>query len=447
MPIHRRTVTISAIVIAIVTCVAGGLQALLLLQPDRYRPQLVSYLEAKTGKQIEIGHIALQWHSASIELYDFGVRNPKPFPSGYVFRARRVDARIRIAPLFHRRISIRSVSLHDPVIDVVSDPDGLWNFENPHTASSVAGSLTSVLGTIDQITIVGGQLFGSSLIDPSDRPGPVVLEIHDLSASLVKGKLGALGTVAAAEATPVRTGNLTATSLRFGSINVTEIRAKVQLSTKRILFESVNVDAEGGRATGQLAFNLAGKNTQFRVDAKVVHIDMASLLASFSGARGKMTGTMHGEITLSGPIEHTMNPLAGIHGSGNLTVDNGELPGMNSADSLRKMTRFRNARDAGKPVSAFSSLSSDLDLTGQRMTNRDIDVAFYGFDLDCGGHLDLDKTGNLEYRGVAKVLKKQGFVTNIFAELFHEARDENGKLVFPLRVTGTLDNPKFSVVD
>jgi len=81
------------------------------------------------------------------------------------------------------------------------------------------------------------------------------------------------------------------------------------------------------------------------------------------------------------------------------------------------------------------------------MTNRDIDVAFYGFDLDCAGHLDLDKTESLAYQGMAKVLKKQGFVTNIFAELFHEARNENGKLVFPLRITGTLGNPKFSVVD
>lgn len=443
MPIHRRTFIISVIVIVVVMCVAGVLAALL-LNPDRYRSQLVSYLEAKTGREVEIGHLAVRWHSASIELYDFGVRNPRPFPPGYVFRARRVEARIRIAPLFHRRISIQSVALHDPVINVISDPDGLWNFENPHTGSSAAGSLTSALGTIDQITIVGGQLFGSSLIDPSDRPGPVVLEIYDLSASLVKGKLGAL---AAAQPTPVETGNLTARSLRFGSINVTGIRANVQLATKRILFDSVNVDAEGGRATGQLAFNLAGKNAQFRVDAKVVHVDVARLLASFSGARGKMTGTMHGEITLSGPIEHTMNPLAGIRGSGNLTVDNGELPGMNSDDSLKKMTRFRNASDAGRPVSAFSSFSSDLDLTGQRMTNRDIDVAFYGFDLDCAGHLDLDKAANLEYHGVAKVLKKQGFATNIFAELFHEARDENGKLVFPLRITGTLDNPKFSLVD
>lgn len=211
MPIHRRTVITSAIVIVVVVCVAGVLAALL-ANPDRYRSQLVSYLEAKTGEQVEIGHLAVRWHTASIELYDFGVRNPRPFPPGYLFRARRVEARIRIAPLFHRRISILSVALHHPVIDVISDPDGLWNFENAHTGSSAAGSLASALGTIDQITIVGGQLFGSSLIDPSDRPGPVVLEIHDLSTSLVKVKLGAL---AAAQPTGNRKSDRTISSIRL----------------------------------------------------------------------------------------------------------------------------------------------------------------------------------------------------------------------------------------
>lgn len=443
MPTRRRMIAFFLVVIAAVLFVAGVFSALL-LNPDRYRSQLVTYLEAKTGKQIAIGHLAVRWRSALIVLDDFGVGNPEPFPTGYLLRARRVEVRVRIAPLFRRHIAIRSVTLYDPAINVISDPDGLWNFENPHVRGTAVGSLTSALGTIDNVKIIGGQLLGSSLIDPSDQPGPVVLEIHGLSGTFSNVNLDAF---AAPRPIPAADGRLSAQSLRFGSIQVTRLKAKVRLSTKSVLFDSVSVDVDGGRAAGQLEFNLAGRNARFGVNARVVHLDVASLLSSFSGARGKMTGTMDGEIKLSGPIQHTLTPLAGIHGSGNLTVENGQLPGLNSVESLRKMTRFRNARDAGRPVSAFSSFSSDLDLTGQRMTNRDIDVAFYGFDLDCAGYLDLDKAEALEYHGTAKVLKKQGLLTNLFAEVFHEARNENGKLVFPLRVTGTLTTPKFSVVD
>ena len=74
-------------------------------------------------------------------------------------------------------------------------------------------------------------------------------------------------------------------------------------------------------------------------------------------------------------------------------------------------------------------------------------MAFYGVDLSCAGYLDLDATARLEYRGTARVLKKQGVVTNIFAEVFREGRNDNGKLAFPLQITGTLSNPKFALVD
>ena len=80
---------------------------------------------------------------------------------------------------------------------------------------------------------------------------------------------------------------------------------------------------------------------------------------------------MRGHIEFSGPIAHTLNPLAGIKGTGNLTVVDGELPGLNSNGSLKKMTRFRNPKDAGRNIAAFSSFSSDLELTKERMTNHE----------------------------------------------------------------------------
>jgi uncharacterized protein involved in outer membrane biogenesis len=427
-----------------VVLLAVAILVSVLANPDSYRSQLVSILETRTGKQIEIGRITVHWLSSSIELYGFGVRNPTPFPNGYIIKAPEVDAIIKIAPLLRREIVIKSIVLHEPVINVISDPDGLWNFQNPTSTAASKQASNGALGTIPKLEIVRGQLFGSSLIDPSDRPGPVVFEVHDLSASLANLNLDAFS---AQRSSPVATGNLNARSLRLGSIEVTGIRGKLRLQTKQIVFESLSVDADHGHAAGELEFNLAGKNAEFKANARLSDIDVAELLANFPEGRGKMTGTMRGDIALAGPIAHTLNPLAGLKAIGDLTVVDGELPGLNSNNSLKKMTRFRNPIDAGRNIAAFSSFSSDLELTKERMTNRNIDVAFYGVDLSCAGHLDLNATARLEYRGTVKVLKKQGFLTNLFAEVFREGRNENGKLVFPLRITGMLSNPKFALVD
>ena len=57
--------------------------------------------------------------------------------------------------LLHRKMVIRSLVLEDPEINLVSDPDGPWNFENPETKNS---KNTFPLGIIDKVVINRGQL-------------------------------------------------------------------------------------------------------------------------------------------------------------------------------------------------------------------------------------------------------------------------------------------------
>jgi uncharacterized protein YhdP len=58
MPIRRRT---GLIVIGIVALLLLGayFRRTALIKVDRYRPQVISYLQEKTGKQVEIGRLTL----------------------------------------------------------------------------------------------------------------------------------------------------------------------------------------------------------------------------------------------------------------------------------------------------------------------------------------------------------------------------------------------------
>ncbi len=183
MAIRRKTIIV-ATVIAAAAVGAAALLLTVLAYPDRYRPQVISYLEAKTGKQIEVGHIGVNWVPLSIRLDNFGCKSPKPFPSGYFLKAARMDAAIDVAALLHRQIVIKSIVLHEPIINVISDPDGLWNFENPVSKTSQERPPIFAFGVLPRVEIIGGQLSASSLIDPSDRPGPVVFEAHNVTATL-----------------------------------------------------------------------------------------------------------------------------------------------------------------------------------------------------------------------------------------------------------------------
>src|SRR5579859_7713405 len=248
MSVRRKIVIVVVTVMIATAAVAVMLLRSVLADPDRYRPQIISFLEEKTGKQIEIGHIGVNWIPLSIRLDDFGCRNPKPFPSGYFLKAVRIDASLDAAALLHRQIVIKSVVLHDPIINVISDPDGLWNFENPPVRAAQKQAPILALGVISQVEVIGGQLFASSLIDPWDRPGPVVLEARNVTATLEQVDFDAF---IRSTSSVVAQGSLKAGLLRFGSVEAKNLDSKLRLQARQI-FSQMSKQmsmAEAPRAT------------------------------------------------------------------------------------------------------------------------------------------------------------------------------------------------------
>jgi hypothetical protein len=56
--------------------------------------------------------------------------------------------------------------------------------------------------------------------------------------------------------------------------------------------------------------------------------------------------------------------------------------------------------------------------TGSRANfERVIDIDGYGVDLDGSGSVGLSGSGDLDYQGVAQIVSRQGFVTNLLARL------------------------------
>ncbi|MHB8486111.1 MAG: AsmA family protein [Candidatus Acidiferrales bacterium] len=439
MTIRRKTIIVVTVIVA-AAMIAVVLLLSVLANTDHYRPQVIAYLQKKTGLPVEIGHITLSLSpSFSIRLDNFGLKNPPIFPRGYSLKAPRIYAALDAGALLHRQIVIKSLTLEHPVIHLISDPDGLWNFENPK--QSRAAPTVFSLGIISTMEITGGQLSVSNLIDPSDTPGPIFFEAHNVSSILQHVDFG---TFLNPSSSSTAQGNLNADSLRFGAIEATNVQSKLRLSGGQVFFEGIKFNVYGGHAAGNLSFNLAAKNTTFIANTQMNGVDVAHLLAAFPYGRGKMTGKMEGNLKLAAEIPHTHDPLAGIHGTGGLTVRNGELPSLKLNVNLMKLAHFNDLGPARQDPSSFSSIAADLQLANLRISSRQIKVVGYGVDVQSSGSVRVTGAGSLDYQGVAQIVTKQGFFTNLFARM-SGASVRNGKLSFPFQVSGTMDHPTFSV--
>ena len=436
MPIRRRRTLIVAGIAAIL------LLALIFVVPpfvnvDRYRSEVISYLEERTGKQVEIGRLALTFVPVTIHLERIGVKNPPIFPDGYVIQVARIDAELSVRALLHRQVVIKSLVLEDPVLNLTSDPDGPWNFENPQSKVSANAF---PLGPISSVKIRRGVMIASNLL-PSDAAGPIFFEAHEIACELEQVNL--VGIINPSSSSMDGQGSLKVGLLRFGAVEVRNLESKLRLESRRVFFTDVKAGVYGGSAAGDFSFDLSGKNASFKTNARLSGIKVAHLLAAFPNARGKMTGKMEGDLKLAGAIEHSLHPLSGIHGAGHLTVRNGQVPSLKLNANLMKLAHFNDLGPAKNDPSSFLFISTDLELANLRISSRVIDIDGYGVDVDGSGSVSVSGSDELNYHGLAEITTKEGFFTNTIARL-SGARLKNGTLEFPFRISGTIDAPVFS---
>jgi uncharacterized protein involved in outer membrane biogenesis len=436
MPIRRRTglIVIGIVALFLLALIFAGPA---LIKADRYRPQVISYLQEKTGKQVEIGRLALTFFPVSMHIDNFGVKNPSIFPRGYVVQVARIDAELSVVALLHRQVVIKSLILEDPVLNMTSDPDGPWNFENPQAKAS---QNAFPLGVISRVQIQRGQLIASNLL-PSDAAGPIFFEAHEISCDLERVNL--VGIINPSSSSMDGQGSLKAGLLRFGSVEVRNMESKLLLESRRVSFVDVKAEIYGGNAAGELSFDLSRKNASFKTNARLSGINVAQLLAAFPNGGGKITGKMEGDVKLAGEIEHSLRPLAGIHGAGHVTVRNGQVPSLKLNANLMKLAHFNDLGPAKNDPSSFNLITTDLELDNQRISSRVIDIDGYGVDVDGSGSVSVSGSDTLNYRGLAEITTKESFFTNTIARL-SGATLKDGKLQFPFHIGGTIDNPVFA---
>lgn len=423
--------------VAAIFLAASVLIALSVFNVDRHRAKLISYLQERTGKPIEISHISITLSPLSLRIENFKMKNSPPFPPGYTAKAASIEVRIDTRQLlFHRRFVINTLLFDRPDINLISDASGSWNFDNPRADSRAS----LALGEIGNVEIQHGQLVASNHL-PSNAAGPVFLEVHDLNGTFDHVDISAI--VNPSSRSMGGQGIVRADRLSFGAIDAGNLSFKLQLWAQQVFLAEVKADVSGGHATGALFFDLTGKRPAFRTSAGFAEIDVAKLLDPFENGRGKMTGRMAGDLTLSGEIQHSVRPLAGIRGSGHVVLTRGEVPDLELNANLEKLIRYNNHGPSTAKPSSFERISTDFQLVNLRIRSETIDIDGYGVDVDGAGSFNVDGSNELNYDGIAKITTRQGFFTNTFARLAG-ANVKNGLLSFPFHVSGTIEAPVFS---
>ncbi|HEX5411895.1 MAG TPA: AsmA family protein [Terriglobia bacterium] len=465
MPTNTRKYLIVAAVVLVILAILCVLVVPMLVDVNRYRPQVAAMLESSTGKPARIGrlHLTLFPHVA-IQVDDFALENPKGFPRGDFFKAQQIDALLETGPLWDRQIVIQSLIVKNPVIHLLSNSAGRWNYENPPTpASKTAGAPPDggpsfSLGTISQVNIDGGQVTIANLL-PSGAMGPTYFDgrgiscrFHDVNINALsmpdpssgRSSGGRIIPASSNRAPSVARGSFHADSLRFGNIQATSVDSGIQVFPKQAYLDNLALKLAGGTVKGEAASDFSQESPLFSARTSFQKIDVAQLLNAIPEARGKMSGTMQGNLDLHGEATHSSDPLSGLAGTGKVSIREGRLPTLQLNKNLLFMVRMAGVGATSGDPASFSSISADLNLANQQLASRRVTIVSNDLNVDASGVLDIAKSNLMKYTGTAQVPARQGGLTNLVANI-SGASFANGKLSFPFELNGTLDSPRFSL--
>jgi uncharacterized protein involved in outer membrane biogenesis len=437
-----------------------------LVDVNSYRPQIAAYLESQTGKPARIGRLQLTlFPHLAIQVDDFALGNPKGFPSGDFFKTQRIYALLQAGPLWDKKIVVQSLIVEDPVIHLLSNTAGHWNYENPPSpgndkpATPSSGEPGFSLGTISSVRINGGQATIANLL-PSGTMGPTYFDGKGLSCQFQDVNLNALSSsnssssasagpsriVPAADnhSTPVAHGSFHADSLRFGAIQATSVNSQIQVFPKQAYLDNLNLKFAGGTVTGKAASDFSHPNLLYSAQTAFQKLDVAQILNAFPSASGKMTGTMEGSLDLNGEAAHSSDPLSGMQGTGKVSIRNGRLPTLQLNKNLLFLARMAGVGSTSGDPASFTSISTDLNLASQQLTSHHVTIVSTDLNVDASGVVGVAAPNQMNYIGTALMPARQGGLTNLVAGI-SGATFANGKLSFPFELQGTLDNPKFSL--
>lgn len=205
----KRVLVIGAIVLA-VFAIAAALILPTLLDPETHRSRLQQMLAEVTGREVVIGPMHLHvFPVPGVTADGFTLGEDKTFGTEPFLQADRIKARIRLMPLFSKRLDVISFDVEKPVAHLHRDASGRWNLVSlmeragagapPAKEAAPSGGGLAIL--IERFRLIDGRV---DITDAAIVPGTIhrvdgreiALTLSDLSTTSPMGielKLGLSG--------------------------------------------------------------------------------------------------------------------------------------------------------------------------------------------------------------------------------------------------------------
>jgi AsmA protein len=411
----RRVGVIVAIVLALVIVAAAVFLAT--FDVNRYRGAIESQLEQRLGRKVTLGEMRLNLIPLRIRVRNLAVADDPAFAATRPFvQAKQLDVTVRLLPLLEGNVEIESLALQQPIVELIKNQQGLWNF--------------STLGEASQQSAAGGRTPSTSTGAQPQSGGP-------------KGRVSPAYSPSLSSAPNANQFSLANLTISDGQVAVTDLQANKPRAVYDHISATVRDFAMDRRFSFDLAVHLPGAGTEeiqfqgkggpivrdepaatpVRGTLDLMQVEIAALRKFLDSPA---LATMDGVLTGRTKISSTSGTLAA---NGKINLQNARL----------------NGRTLGYPITADYDISDNVS-TGV-ITIRNTTVTLGTMPLLINGTADTKPTPaqiNLQFKAANVSIAEAAKLAAASGTVLTPGASVTGNISAILQAQGAADKPALS---
>jgi uncharacterized protein involved in outer membrane biogenesis len=427
-----RKVLIAALVVLIALAVGLDLLVRRALSPEFIRAQVQQQLSARLGQPVTIGDVSVSvLPSPSIDLHVVYIGNP------WEARLGRVRVSTGLRALLSRRVEDAEV--------LVEDAQVRWplsiSSKGPAVGGAADGSPGVTIASIRRITFRNVTLLTALppiVIDLDASLNGDRLDISRLTTQSGQTRIegeGAITSVARLEGQFRAKG-----ALSFAGYTARDLAATMSVSPRGLSLSPLAFGMFDGTFNGRLDVDLVGAAPQVRLQGSVAHVDVADVMKD-TASKGGITGRLAGSLSLAGSGADGAALLHSGHGTFTAKVTDGTLPYIDIVRPVVLAFGKPSGATPGGSGSSFSTLGGSFGIARGTLTTDNLDLEARDFSGRGRTSLQIE-SGAVDAH--LDVLLSQELTAQSGTDLRRYAA-ENGRVVLPATVGGTLTHPSVFV--
>ncbi|HEX5544492.1 MAG TPA: AsmA family protein [Nitrospira sp.] len=495
------------LLIVVVLLVGVAIALPFLIDLNKYQDQYKPLIEDALNRKVQLQDIRLTiWPGIGARVEGFTVLDDPAFGSGPFASLSSLDVGVKLMPLLSGKVEVEDITLHQPVITVIKNKNGVLNAstigrkgvavpEKPSRAPipSTEGPLKILaLLTVDRVSIDGGKLtyrdlssagsteyvlqdmelllrdvrlgrtprlYFLTLVQPFNLPvkldgefGPLreTMDIEAINFELGMGKTDftITGNAAGNDAniyitSPViNTANLPVSLPLKRPVDIKNFQIAAEVKGQGVKLNTLSFQLFDGHMKGQGKLIAGSETPPFKGGVTVQGVQLGPALNAVTETPISVSGTAGADLSLQG-IGFSMPDLTrALEGTGHITVKDGKIEGVNLLEEVVSAFKVAGISLDNAKATAFSTIETDLAIKQGIINVQRLLMDSHDFQATGGGTIGFDqKLDLLVNLNLSQDLSQKIAAASPVLKL----AVKDGRLSFPLAITGTPQAPAYGV--